>query len=168
MAKQIGGVRSLSKLQQQVHRLKAQTRNAREKAGETMNHIVRTAEISGVAFGAGVLRARMGDARFAIAGVPLDLGVGLGAHLACLLGTGADTHFAAVGDGALAHYMARLGMQIGGKGRLSGDEYLLGAGGGNRGMLEDGDDIMGQVVDPVASLLEMSGGQGMDEDELEG
>jgi hypothetical protein len=101
------------KLQKRAVSLQASTKRARENAGQVVNHVVRTGEVAGTAFGLGVVQGRTGGMAFF--GVPLELGLGVGAHAFALLGVGrgAETHLAAVGDGALAAYFGTMGRGVG-------------------------------------------------------
>ncbi len=158
MARQL----SLTKARDAVQRMKASSARARKKAGETMETVVRTAEVSGTAFGLGILQARSGDPEgIKVAGVNLNLGIGLGAHLFGLLGVGRgmESHLKAVGDGALGVYAFTAGLGVGGD-MISGEggrtEIMGALGPGGQGW--DGiDDLEDDYVS----------GEGLDEAELE-
>jgi hypothetical protein len=108
--------RSLSKLEGQVARYQAATKRAREKAGEVTEQALQAAETVGTAFGFGVFEGRLQNpADFELAGVPIPLLLGVGAHAAAFLGVGRnmEPHLHAIGNGALAAHLNGLGRKMG-------------------------------------------------------
>lgn len=109
------------RLRDKVTRLQSTTKRAREKAGEVVTDLVRAAEVSGVAAAIGYLqgkRAQEGKESLSLFGVPLDLGVGVVAHVLGIMGVGgAEDHFKAIGDGGLATYFSTLGYTAGKSGK---------------------------------------------------
>lgn len=76
-------------------------------------HVIRTAEVSGTAFLAGMVQGRTGGIE--LFGFPVELLAGLGLTAFSLVGGAGDLshHLAAVGDGALAAYSTTLGRGMG-------------------------------------------------------
>lgn len=111
-----------SRLRDKVARFQHTTKRLREKAGETVTTVVEAAEVSGAALALGYLagkRAKDGNGQMHIFGVPLDLGVGVVAHIMALMGVGgAEEHFRAIGHGGLATYFSTLGFNTGKTGSL--------------------------------------------------
>lgn len=109
------------RLRDKVTRLQASTKKVREKAGEAVQSLVRAAEVSAVSATIGYIqgkRAGAGKEAVAVFGVPLDLAVGVGGHVAALMGVGgAEEHFKAIGDGGLATYFSTLGYTAGKSGK---------------------------------------------------
>lgn len=109
-------------LREKVARLQHSTKKARQKAGEVVQEVVRTAEVGGAAFALAYIdgkRAREGKPHLDIFGVPGTLAVGVGAKVAALMGVGgAEEHVKAIGDGALAAYFANVGFTAGQTGAL--------------------------------------------------
>lgn len=87
-------------------------KRVKEEAEKTVLQVVRTVEITGTAFGLGVVNGRYGSP--SILGVPVDLGIGLAGHAAAFFDIAPD-HMHAVGDGALASYTTALGVGVGTK-----------------------------------------------------
>lgn len=104
----------LRKAEKRVVGLQRATANARAKAGELMESLLNAGATGITAFGLGWWSGKnkgvmpsIGDA------VPADVLVAVGAHFLGLLGVGKmDTHFRAVGNGALATFAVRQGAKI--------------------------------------------------------
>lgn len=94
-------------------RLHERAKSLREKAESSMEQVVGTIEVFAGAFGMGVLNGRMGGVE--IAGVPLDLGIGVLGNVLGHLGVAgkASSHVHNLSNGALASYATRLGLGIG-------------------------------------------------------
>lgn len=106
----------LMKLRDQVVRLQASTRRAREKAGEVMDHTLTAAETIGTSFAFGLWEGRISDPKhFELAGMPVPLVAGIAAHAFALLGVGRgmESHFHSVGNGALSAHLNGLGRRMG-------------------------------------------------------
>jgi hypothetical protein len=107
------------KLLSRIQNLQVATKKARHKAGEVVQDLVRVGE---VAVGAGVFGFWAGKRSLDkaatsgpnIFGVPADLAAGIACYAAALMGVaGAETHFKAIGDGALGAYFSTLGYEYG-------------------------------------------------------
>ena len=107
------------KLLSRIQNLQVATRKARHKAGEVVQDLVRVGE---VAIGAGAFGFWAGKRSLvagatsgpSILGVPADLAAGLACYAAALMGVaGAETHFKAIGDGALGAYFSTMGYEYG-------------------------------------------------------
>jgi hypothetical protein len=107
-------LKSLESLESKYTNAKNAIKRAREDANETVMTVVRSAEVSGMAFALGVINGRWG--RPELLGIPVDLGLGLAGHtLGFVLDDEAGTHLHNLGDGALASYLTSLGVGIGTK-----------------------------------------------------
>lgn len=106
---------ALAKLRDKLKSAQHATRRAREKAGEVVMEAVHTGEGMAIGFGAGVLYGRYPEAKLELAGVPMDLGVGVGLKALALLGVshGAGPHMNALGTGALTSFSLRKGLEVG-------------------------------------------------------
>lgn len=104
-------------IREKGERLKKATQKFREKAGEVTKDLVRAGEVSAVALALGWWAGRQqkaGGENPSVMGVPLDLAVGVGAHVLGIMGVGgAEEHFKAIGDGGLATYFSTLGYTAG-------------------------------------------------------
>lgn len=143
------GLASVKKLQSKLATAQVRSRKLRVKAAETVQTVIRTGEVGGTAFAFGALTGRQGAVP-SIAGVPADLGVAVAMHGMALLGVGGqESHFKAIGDGALASYLYGVGAGV-------GSDMRARAGGApiTSGYLDEGEE-------------EMSGGYGLTEEELE-
>lgn len=94
-------------------RLMARARGMADKSEAIVERVVQTAEVQVGAFTFGVINGRFNAPE--IAGVPADLGAGLGLHLMSFAGLGGaqSKHMQAFGDGALASYFTNLGNTVG-------------------------------------------------------
>ena len=109
--------------QQAMHRLESIKRRIagiRERAQETTEKLIGTAETAGAAFAAGVIQGKTGGVE--LFGVPLELGLGLGLNAFAFLGGAgrASDHLHNVGNGFLAAYATTMGRGVGatwGKGK---------------------------------------------------
>jgi len=112
MAKSIS-MRDVDKLKNRLASLKRSSAKAREKAGESVERLLMSAEVGGTAFAFGQVQARYGGVN--ILGVPADLGVGIAANVMSILGVGRgmETHLANIGNGALAAYAFKTGHDMG-------------------------------------------------------
>jgi len=99
-----------------VHRLdsiKRRIASIKERAEETTERLVAAAEVTGAAFGMGVLQGKTGGVE--LFGVPLELGLGLGLTGFGLLGGAGkhSEHLSNLGTGCLAAYATTLGRGVG-------------------------------------------------------
>lgn len=107
---------SKQKLEKALQAAKSKASNMRKTAEEQIGAVVTTLEVGGTSLGLSYGRGRYGEAgNWEVVGVPVDLGVAALSHGFALLGgfgSGSD-HMRAVGDGALACYLAHKGMDWG-------------------------------------------------------
>ena len=95
-----------------AERLMARAKSITEKSEETVGQVIRTMEVGGAAFAAGVVKGRYGTVE--VAGVPADLGAAVGLHAIGFLGGGKyKEHLHSLGDGVLASYLTTVGAGIG-------------------------------------------------------
>lgn len=142
-----GMTKSVNKLQEHIQRLRKSTAKAREKGAELVTEVLNTAETGGTAFALAVAHGRYGSDAMKVAGVPVALGLGVGAHVMALLGVGgAESHFRAIGNGAIAQYATVEGLKI-------GQKWAQESG----GTAVRGDYSLGQTPDPVAELMANTG-----------
>lgn len=94
-------------------RMMARARGMAEKSEALVERAVQTAEVQVGAFSFGLINGRFNAPE--LAGVPVDLGAGLGLHLLSIAGIGGGQakHLQAFGDGALASYFTNLGNTVG-------------------------------------------------------
>lgn len=98
------------RLFKQVSSAKASAKRAREKAGEVVDTVVATSEVSMSAFALGVINGRWGGVE--VVGVPLDLLVAGSGKVLAYAGV-APEHMHNFSDGAAASYFVTLGAGIG-------------------------------------------------------
>lgn len=89
---------------------KGSIQRIRAETERTVNTFVRSAELNGTAFAAGVINGRYGSPE--AMGVPIDLGTGLALHVMGFLGFASD-HLHAIGDGFTSSYFSSLGLGVG-------------------------------------------------------
>lgn len=91
----------------------ARAAKVKEKADMMVETGIRAAVVGGTAFGLGVVQGKYGGIE--LAGVPLELIVGLGGHIAGFTGVGgkASPMLHNVADGALAAWACTMGRGIG-------------------------------------------------------
>ena len=95
-----------------AERLMTRAKAITEKSEETVGQVIRTMEVGGAAFAAGVLKGRYGTVE--IAGIPADLGATAMLHGVAFLGGGKyKEHLHSFGDGVLASYLTTVGAGIG-------------------------------------------------------
>ena len=102
----------LDKAHEKVTALQSRVRNIRNQAEQTTMRVVRSIEVTGAAFGAGVLQ---GTGGIEVMGVPLELLGGGLLNLGGYLGVAgnASEHLVNVGDGLLAGYASAVGRGVG-------------------------------------------------------
>lgn len=108
-------LRNLETLESKYVNAQNRIKRVKEEAAETVMTVVRSTEVSGMAFALGVINGRW--SRPEVLGVPVDLGLGLAGHtVGFLMGTSdGGTHLHNLADGALASYLSTLGVGIGSK-----------------------------------------------------
>lgn len=118
---------------QRLEGIKRRIAGIREKAEQTTERLIGTAETAGAAFAAGVIQGKTGGVE--LFGVPLELGLGLGLNAFAFLGGAGrhSDHLHNVGNGFLAAYACTMGRGVGatwGKGKSlgAGSTGSLGAG----------------------------------------
>jgi len=96
-----------------LERMKGRLATVSKRAEGVIETGVRAAVVGGTAFGLGLANGRYGGVK--VAGVPLDLGTAVLAHLAGFGGLGGaqSKHLHSIGDGALATYLATAGRGVG-------------------------------------------------------
>jgi hypothetical protein len=144
----MAGSPSLVRLKDKLVRMQATTRRAREKAGEVAENIVGSATTVGSAFAIGAAQGYLGEEKMRVFNVPVPLIVGLGAHLAAIVGTGGqgETHLRNIGNGALAAYASFAGLKM--AARQKNRQIMLG---------DEGQQQFVVGRDPVQELLSVSG-----------
>lgn len=103
-------VRQLDELEQKLKNKDSLIKRVREEADQVVLGIVRTVEVTGTAFGLGVVNGRYGSPSFL--GMPVDLLTGVAGHALAFFDIAPD-HLHSVGDGGLASYTTALGTGIG-------------------------------------------------------
>ena len=127
-----GNIRALAK---KAHALQTRARNATAKFESKVETVVETLEATGGAYAMGVLQGRFPDKR-EIMGIPIELAIGAGLHVAGFAGLAgrSSSHLHAFGTGALAAYAVRAGQVLGQK---------MSTGAKVSGMLDDsGSDVL--------------------------
>lgn len=135
MAKKVS-LKNIKDYSAKVARLKASSKRAREKAGETMATAIKTSVTGGTAFAFGYAQEKYksvddkdgGVKTLNIMGVPVELAVAGIAHASALMGVGSgmESYIKAAGDGALAAYAVSLGQGFGKKSRHRDGKILPG------------------------------------------
>lgn len=122
----------LMKLKSRYESLAKRADGVRHKTESAVEHLVSSAEVSGSAFALGVVQGKYGPV--SVVGIPLDLTVAAGLHLAGFLGLAgkASPHLHSFGDGALASFFFTLGRGTGAKWKattpaVKGDDRLTDA-----------------------------------------
>ncbi len=105
-------LRALDEIEKKYTSAKSRLANVQKSAQKIVGTVVQTTEVTGTAFGFGIINGRWGSPE--ILGMPVDLAVGAGMHLLAFLDI-AEEHAHNIGDGALASYTASLGAGIGRK-----------------------------------------------------
>ena len=148
----------------QLAEIMSRARNAMrrgEALKERSEHVINTSVdalvTSGAAFGLGLARGRMGG-RAVLFGVPVELGVGVMAHLAGFTGIvgKASGHAHSIGNGALAAYAY-------GMGHDAGKSWRSKSGGGAPSRFVK---IDGMAGNGGGGRVEESGGGGLSDDAL--
>jgi len=122
----------LSEMRSVTERAMARVKQIKEKTTEAMGQVVQTVEVGVAAFGFALARGRFEDKEgLNVVGVPVDLGVGVLAHVLGFMGAAGkyDEHLHNFGDGALACYLTVLGGGIGRDMKVKADGGTRGAGG---------------------------------------
>lgn len=104
---------TLSKYKNMAEALRQRVARVREKGEKTLETAAEAAVTSVTAFGLGIVQGKTGG--LAPFGVPLDLLVGIGGHVAGFMGVGGkrSEHLHSVGNGGLATYAATMGRSVG-------------------------------------------------------
>lgn len=105
---------SLKKLREKAEGLQKRVKRLSDKTETVLEKTVHTLEVTATSFGIGMYAGRNGSVP-EIAGIPLDLAVGIGASMGAFMGFGGkmSNHLHGIGDGALAHYAAVQGRAVG-------------------------------------------------------
>lgn len=125
----------------------------KQKISETLGTVITTTEVSATAFAFGLIQGKYGGV--ALAGVPIDAITGLGLHLFAFTPWAGKLapHVHALGDGALASFVATVGRQVGRGMQSPADRARIAAAGG--GLLASG-----------AATMGLSGGASLADEEL--
>lgn len=105
-------LRALEDLEKKFTSAKTRLATVQKKAQGIVGAVVQTTEVTGTAFGFGVINGRWGSPE--VLGMPVDLLFGAAMHTLAFLDV-AEEHAHNIGDGALASYTASLGAGIGRK-----------------------------------------------------
>jgi hypothetical protein len=114
---------------QRLHSLKKRIEGIKNHTEKTVEKVIRTAEVSGTAFGIGVLNGKTGGVE--IMGVPLELSAGIVLNVLSYMGAAGkmSDHVGNIGDGALASFATMEGVKIGLQwAQKSGGQSQLGGG----------------------------------------
>lgn len=146
---------SLKKMQRSLESAKRNSQRMRAKAREGVETVLRTGEVCGTSLLFGVVKGRTGDTP-SVAGVPLDLGLGLAGHGMAIMGIGGgmEGHLRGFADGCLASFSHTQGVAIGANmAARAGTAPATSGEEGVSGYLDATDD-------------EMAGGYGLTEEDL--
>ena len=112
--------RDIVKIKSRYEGLMKRADGIRKRGESTVETLVSSAEVSASSFALGVVQGKYGPV--SVVGVPLDLTVAAGLHLAGFLGLGgkASSHLHSFGDGALASFFFTLGRGTGAKWKATG------------------------------------------------
>lgn len=105
-------LKALEDMKRQLDNARNRVAKVKEEASEAVEIVVSAAEVSGTAFGLGIVNGRWGSPEFV--GVPVDAGVGIVAHVAAFMDI-APAHLHNVGNGGLGSYFSALGVGVGQK-----------------------------------------------------
>lgn len=111
---------TLTKYKNLAESMQTRISKIRAKGEEMVETVQRTAITTGVGFGLGVIQGRTGGTE--ILGVPLDLLVGVGGHIAGFTKVGGkhSTTLHHIGDAGLVTYAATMGRSVGMNWKTSG------------------------------------------------
>ncbi len=120
---------TLTKYKNLAEKAMTRAKAARAQGEEVVERVQRTAISTGAAFGLGLVQGKTGGIE--MFGLPLDLLVGAGAHVAGFMKVGgrrSDTlHY--IGDGAMAAYAVTMGRSVGANWKKSGKLFGTGIAG---------------------------------------
>ena len=105
-------LRALEDMKRQLDSARNRIAKVKEEASEAVEIVVSAAEVSGTAFGLGIVNGRWGSPE--VLGVPVDAGVGIAAHVLAFMEIAPD-HLHNVGNGGLGSYFSALGVGVGQK-----------------------------------------------------
>ena len=102
------------RLKDQAEKLKKRASGAIERSHEVIETLTRSAVLGSSAFAFGMIQGKV-PGGVEVVGVPLDLGIGLGGHLAAMMGVGGNLsgQLHNIADGALAAYLTAMGRGVG-------------------------------------------------------
>lgn len=111
---------TLSKYKHIADKLQNRVKQVREKGEKVVETVTRTTIVAGTAGALGVIQGKTGGVE--ILGMPLDLLVGAGAHVAGFMHLAGkqSAHLHNVGDGAMALYAGTMGRAIGANWKATG------------------------------------------------
>ena len=101
------------RLKDQAEKLKKRASGAIERSHEVVETLTRSAVVGSSAFAFGMIQGKTGGVE--VVGVPHALGIGLGGHLAAMMGVGGNLsgQLHNLADGALAAYLTAMGRGVG-------------------------------------------------------
>ena len=99
-------------MKRQVDTARKRVTAVKADAEEAVEVVVAAAEVSGTAFGLGIVNGRWGSPE--VIGVPVDAGLGIAAHVLAFMDI-APQHLHNVGNGGLGSYFSALGVGVGQK-----------------------------------------------------
>lgn len=105
-------LRALEDVKRQLDSARSRIAKVKEEASEAVEIVVSAAEVSGTAFGLGIINGRWGSPE--VIGVPVDAGVGIAAHVLAFMDI-APMHLHNVGNGGFGSYFSALGVGVGQK-----------------------------------------------------
>lgn len=105
-------LRTLETMKRQLDSAKGRVARVKAEAEEAVEVVVAAAEVSGTAFGLGMINGRYGSPE--VVGIPVDAGVGIAAHVLAFCDIAPD-HLHNVGNGGLGSYFSALGVGVGQK-----------------------------------------------------
>ncbi len=103
-------LKTLEEMDKRVESARNSLKKARADADATVYQVVQTAEVGATAFALGMVNGRWESPMFL--GIPVDLAVGLGAHLLAFMDVMPE-HLHNVGDGGLVSYLSSMCMGVG-------------------------------------------------------
>lgn len=104
---------ALKKIESRYSGMKNRLANVKKEAEKTAMTVVDAGEVVGTAFALGVVNGRFSNPE--PMGIPVDLGVGIAAHVLGFVVDDGERHLHNLGNGALAVYFGSLGAGVGQK-----------------------------------------------------
>ena len=145
------------KMKAEVESAKRRAKAITDKVGDSIETVVRTAEVGAAAFALGVVNGKFNGIK--IVGIPVDLLSGVALHTLGFMGVGGKNaeHLHAFGDGAIASFAVTMGREFGYRWQVGGGAKLP------SGMQGAQSEIVGSTVQGAR----VTGGAGVADAELE-